>query len=49
MRLALARRHALAHAWLLSLAVAAGCRGDFALAIDQLAYALPCGGSGVRA
>lgn len=48
-RLTIARRHLLAHAWFLSLAVAARQPGVFEIAIDQLAYALPCGGSGVLA
>lgn len=48
-QLVIARRHVLAHAWLLSLAVAARQPGSFAMAIDQLAFALPCGGSGLQA
>ena len=48
-RLAITRRHLHAHAWFLSLAVAARQPGLFWVAVDQLAYALPCGGSGVMA
>ena len=48
-QLAIARRHVLAHAWFLSLAVAARQPGVLELAIDQLAHALPCGGSGLQA
>ncbi|HWK09731.1 MAG TPA: hypothetical protein VNR64_06765 [Vicinamibacterales bacterium] len=48
-RLAIARRHLLAHAWFLSLAVVTRQPGVLGIAIDQLAYTLPCGGSGVQA
>jgi hypothetical protein len=48
-RLAIARRHLLAHAWFLSLAVVTRQPGVLEVAIAQLACAVPCSGSGLQA